>query len=88
VADVAYSLYIQTMQTSLTLAIPVVAVIGCVGVIVSLAQTIVGIQDQNISFGPKIVALAAMIAFGGSAAFVLLARLLLAVIAALPRLAG
>jgi flagellar biosynthesis protein FliQ len=88
VADVAYSLYIQTMQTSLTLAIPVVAVIGCVGVIVSLAQTIVGIQDQNISFGPKIVALAAMIAFWGSAAFVLLARLLLAVIAALPRLAG
>lgn len=87
-ADIAYSLYFQTMQTSLALSIPVVAVIGCVGVIVSLAQTLVGIQDQNISFGPKIVALAVMIAAGGSAAMMLLARLLLAVIAALPRLAG
>jgi flagellar biosynthesis protein FliQ len=87
-ADVANSLYIQTMQTALALAIPVVVVVGCVGVVVSLAQTIVGIQDQNLSFGPKIVALAVMLAAGASPAITLLDRLLVAAIAALPHLAG
>jgi flagellar biosynthesis protein FliQ len=87
-ADVANSLYIQTMQTALALAIPVVIVVGCVGVVVSLAQTIVGIQDQNLSFGPKIVALAVILAAGASSAVTLLDHLLLAAIAALPHLAG
>jgi flagellar biosynthesis protein FliQ len=87
-ADVANSLYIQTMQTALALAIPVVVVVGCVGIVVSLAQTIVGIQDQNLSFGPKIVALAVMLAAGASPAIALLDRLLVASIAALPHLAG
>ena len=87
-ADVANSLYIQTMQTALALAIPVVIVVGCVGVVVSLAQTIVGIQDQNLSFGPKIVALAVILAAGASPAVTLLVHLLLAAIAALPHLAG
>jgi flagellar biosynthesis protein FliQ len=87
-ADVANSLYIQTMQTALALVIPVVVVVGFVGVVVSLAQTVVGIQDQNLSFGPKIVALAVILAAGASPAVTLLAHLLLAAIAALPHLAG
>ncbi|HXN08295.1 MAG TPA: flagellar biosynthetic protein FliQ [Candidatus Acidoferrales bacterium] len=75
-------------MTALALAIPVVIVVGCVGVVVSLAQTIVGIQDQNLSFGPKIVALAVILAAGASSAVTLLDHLLLAAIAALPHLAG
>ena len=86
--DVANSLYIQTMQTALALVIPVVVVVGLVGVFVSLAQTVVGIQDQNLSFGPKIVALAMILAAGASPAVALLAHLLRAAIAALPHLAA
>ena len=86
--DVANSLYIQTMQTALALALPVVVAVGCVGVVVSLAQTLVGIQDQNVSFGPKISAVALMLVIGASPAVALLERLLLAAIASLPRLAG
>jgi len=86
--DVATSLYIQTMQTALALVIPVVVVVGFVGIVVSLVQTVVGIQDQNLSFGPKIVALAAILAAGASPAVTLLVHLLLAAIAALPHLAG
>jgi len=86
--DVASSLYIQTVQTALALAIPVVVAVGCVGVVVSLAQTLVGIQDQNLSFGPKIAVVAAMLAIGASPALTLLERLLLAAVAALPHLAG
>jgi flagellar biosynthesis protein FliQ len=76
------------MQTALALAMPVVVTVGCVGVIVSLAQTLVGIQDQNLSFGPKIAALALMLAVGAAPAVTALARLLLSAIAAVPRLAG
>jgi flagellar biosynthesis protein FliQ len=86
--DVANSLYIQTMQTALALVIPVVVVVGLVGVFVSLAQTVVGIQDQNLSFGPKIVALAMILVAGASPAVALLVHLLLAAIAALPHLAA
>jgi len=85
-ADVANSLYIQTMQTALVLAIPVVVVVGFVGVVVSFAQTILGIQDQNLSFGPKIMAVAVILAAGASPAVTLLAQLLIAAIAALPHL--
>jgi len=86
VADVANSLYVQTMQTALALAIPVVVVVGFVGVVVSLAQTILGIQDQNLSFGPKIMAVVVIIAAGASSAVTLLVQLLMAAIAALPHL--
>lgn len=86
--DVANSLFSQTMETALALAIPVVVVVGAVGVVVSLAQTVVGIQDQNLSFGPKIVALAVILSAGASPAITLLVHLLLAAIAALPHLAG
>jgi len=85
-ADVANSLYIQTMQTALVLAIPVVVVVGFVGVVVSFAQTILGIQDQNLSFGPKIMAVAVILAAGASPAVTLLAQLLITAIAALPHL--
>jgi flagellar biosynthesis protein FliQ len=87
-SDIAYSLFMQTMQTALALAIPVVFAVGCVGVIVSLAQTLVGIQDQNVSFGPKIAALAMILAVGAAPALAALAHLLLSAIAAVPRLAG
>jgi len=87
-ADVANSLYVQTMQTALVLAIPVVVVVGFVGVVVSLAQTVLGIQDQNLSFGPKIMAVAVIVAAGASPALTLLVQLLMAAIAALPHLRG
>ncbi|MDQ6767706.1 MAG: flagellar biosynthetic protein FliQ [Candidatus Eremiobacteraeota bacterium] len=86
--DLAMELYALTMQTALMLAMPVVAAVACVGIVVSLLQTVVGIQDQNISFGPKIAVVALLLALGGLPALALLAHLLVRAIAALPRLIG
>jgi flagellar biosynthesis protein FliQ len=86
--DLLMRLYGLAMQTALTLSIPVVAAIACIGVIVSFAQTVVGIQDQNISFGPKIAAGALILAIGGPAAMAVLAQLLRSAIESLPRLTG
>ena len=80
-------LYFHTMQIALTLVVPVVVAIAVIGVVVSVAQTVVGIQDQNLSFGPKITIVALLLVVAGPAAIALLAQLLLSAIAALPHLA-
>ncbi len=58
-------LYGLALQTALVLALPVVAAVAVLGVAVALVQTVVGIQDQNVSFGPKIIAVALLAGFGG-----------------------
>ena len=86
--DLAMQLYGLALQTAMVLALPVVAAVACVGIVVSLVQTVLGIQDQNISFGPKIIAVAVMVGIGGLPGMAMLARLLLVAIASLPRIAG
>jgi flagellar biosynthesis protein FliQ len=88
VSGIAMELYGTALQTALVLALPVVALVAIIGIIVAIAQTIVGISDQNVSFGPKIAAVAALLAVGGMPALSLLASFLRTVILALPRLAA
>lgn len=85
-SGVAMQLYGMALQTALVLALPVVALVAIIGIIIAIAQTIVGISDQNISFGPKIAAVAAVLAVGGMPALSLLTGLLRTVILALPHL--
>lgn len=44
------------MSTSLLLVAPVVIVSLVVGLVVSIAQTVTSIQEQTLSFAPRIVA--------------------------------
>ena len=84
--DLAVRLYGLAIWTALYLALPVVAAVAITGVMVSLFQTVIGVQDQNVSFGPKIVVVAIVLAFGGAPAVALLAHLLTVAIASLPQL--
>jgi flagellar biosynthesis protein FliQ len=86
--DLEMQLYVLALHAALTLALPVVVAVACVGVAVSLVQTVVGIQDQNISFGPKLGVVALILTIGGLPALAELVQLLRAAIESLPRLAG
>jgi flagellar biosynthesis protein FliQ len=86
-SDITALLYAQTLEATIAVALPIVVVVGSVGVLTSLVQTLVGIQDQNLSFGPKLAAVAAMLAVGTAPALTMLVRLLETAIAALPHLA-
>ena len=86
--DVALQSYTSAMLTALLLTLPFVGAIGAVGVVTSLAQSMLGIQDQNISFGPKIAVAAACIVLGGPLALAMLERLFLSAIGSLPHIAS
>ncbi len=80
-------LYLLALETAALLAFPVVALVGAVGVVVGVLQAMTGISDQNLSFGPKIAAVAAACAWGGSMAFSVMETLLQSVMHSLPQLA-
>jgi len=84
---VAQSLLLAAMQTAALIAMPVVALVGCVGIAVGIVQTVVQVQDQNVSFFPKLLAIAWAAGVLGPAAFALLADLFFTVMHALPGLA-
>jgi flagellar biosynthesis protein FliQ len=84
---VAMELYGMAMRTALALSLPVVGLVAIIGVLVAMIQTVVGISDQNISFGPKLAAVAVVLFVGGMPALGILVALLRAAILTLPRLA-
>jgi flagellar biosynthetic protein FliQ len=49
------------LSTSLLLVAPIVIVSLVVGVLISIAQTITSIQEQTLTFAPRIVAVVAVI---------------------------
>ena len=51
------------LTTSLLLVAPVVVVSLVVGVLISIAQTVTSIQEQTLTFAPRIVAVVAIIIF-------------------------
>ncbi|MEL7497700.1 MAG: flagellar biosynthetic protein FliQ [Planctomycetota bacterium] len=51
------------LVTALWLVMPIVVVSLLVGVIVSIAQTVTSIQEQTLTFAPRIVAVVAIIIF-------------------------
>lgn len=77
----------MAMRTALALSLPVVGLVAIIGVLVAMIQTVVGISDQNISFGPKLAAVAVVLFVGGLPALGILVALLRAAILTLPRLA-
>jgi len=83
----AQSLFIAAMQTAALIAMPAVALVACIGVAVGIVQTIVQVQDQNISFFPKLTAVAWAAVVLGPAALGLLVNLFDAATRALPALA-
>ena len=83
----ALSLFTAALKTALELALPIVGVVAGVGVLIGVAQTVVQVQDQNVSFAPKLVAVALVVAAGGSTALGLLRQLFDTAIAALVHIA-
>jgi flagellar biosynthesis protein FliQ len=62
-AQQAVDLTREAMLTALTLGAPLLLVALAVGLVVGLLQTLTQVQDQTISFVPKIVAVVAAIGF-------------------------
>ncbi|MDQ6825373.1 MAG: flagellar biosynthetic protein FliQ [Candidatus Eremiobacteraeota bacterium] len=82
----ALSLYMHALEITVLLVLPAVLIIAAIGVIVGLFQTVVQVQDQNVSFAPKLAAVVIMAAVAGAPALALLRKFLLAALEALPRL--
>ena len=53
----------ELLTTSLLLVAPIVVVSLVVGVFISIAQTVTSIQEQTLTFAPRIVAVVAIIIF-------------------------
>lgn len=85
--DIALGLFAESLRTALALLLPAIVIVAAVGVIVGLVQTIVQVQDQNVAFAPKVVAIALLAALAGPAALEILLQLLSHVVALLPRIA-
>jgi len=84
---IALTLFTDALRDAAILALPVVGAVAAIGVVVGMIQTIVQVQDQNVSFAPKLAAVALIVGASGPAALELLRELLVASAAALPRLA-
>jgi flagellar biosynthesis protein FliQ len=80
-------LYLLALEIAAIVALPVIAVVAVVGIVVGLVQSITGVSDQNLSFGPKVAAVALMAILGSAPALALLEMLARQTIRALPYLA-
>jgi len=85
--SIAAELMTQALETAALIALPAVIAVALVGVVVGILQTVVQLQDQNVSFAPKLVAVALLASLAGPAAFAMLRMLLVIAIQALPGLA-
>ena len=83
---VLLGLYLTALKVALILVLPAIALIAAVGILIGLTQTLVGIQDQNLSFGPKIGAVAMQAAGCGFQALSIVVSLLDTAVAELPHL--
>ena len=59
--DTVVTLATQAMSLALKISIPLLGVGLVVGVLISIIQAVTSIQEQTLSFIPKIVALAAIL---------------------------
>ena len=79
-------LYVRALETAAVVALPAIAVVTIVGVAVGIAQSLTGVSDQNVSFGPKLVAVWLLVALGAPTALALLVAFAASVLTALPQL--
>jgi flagellar biosynthetic protein FliQ len=63
--DTVVSLATQAMSLALKLSIPLLGVGLVVGVLISIVQAVTSIQEQTLSFIPKVLAMAAVLVVGG-----------------------
>lgn len=63
--DTVVSLSTQAMSLALKLSIPLLGVGLIVGVLISIVQAVTSIQEQTLSFIPKVLAMAAVLVIGG-----------------------
>jgi flagellar biosynthesis protein FliQ len=80
---VILELFQSAVDTTVLIVLPIVAGVAGVGIVVGMLQTIVQVQDQNVSFAPKFIAVAIAATLFGPAAFSLLVSLMTKVIASL-----
>jgi flagellar biosynthesis protein FliQ len=78
----------EALVTTATIALPVLAVAALAGTAVAIVQAATQVQEQTLSFLPKLVAVGGVLAFCGAFAMNLLARLFHDALAALPAITG
>jgi flagellar biosynthetic protein FliQ len=78
----------ETLVTTATIALPVLAVAALAGTAVAVVQAATQVQEQTLSFLPKLLAVGGVLALFGTFAMNLLARLFYDALAALPAIAA
>lgn len=63
--DEAISFASKGLEVTLTIALPLLVVGLVVGVLISIVQAVTQIQEQTLSFVPKLLAMAAVLVIGG-----------------------
>jgi flagellar biosynthesis protein FliQ len=63
--DTVVSLATQAMSLALKISLPLLGVGLLVGVLISIIQAVTSIQEQTLSFIPKVLAMAAVLVIGG-----------------------
>jgi flagellar biosynthetic protein FliQ len=63
--DVVVSLATQALSLALKLSLPLLGVGLIVGVIISIIQAVTQVQEQTLSFIPKVLAMAAVLVIAG-----------------------
>ena len=83
----ALELFTTALRDAIVLTLPIVIIVAAIGVLMGILQTIVQLNDQNIAFAPKLIAVAVAAAIGGGPAIAMLAALFDQVAGALPAIA-
>jgi len=63
--DQVISICVSAMELAMKIALPLLLVGLVVGLLVSIVQAVTQIQEQTLSFIPKILAMAAVLVVGG-----------------------
>jgi flagellar biosynthesis protein FliQ len=63
--DTVITLSTQAMSLALKISIPLLGVGLVVGVLISIIQAVTSIQEQTLSFIPKVLAMAVVLVVGG-----------------------
>lgn len=63
--DTVVTLSTQAMSLALKVSLPLLGVGLIVGVLISIIQAVTSIQEQTLSFIPKVLAMAAVLVIGG-----------------------
>ena len=62
--EFAVELYREMLRTAALISAPILGVAMVVGLIISVIQTLTSLQEQTLTFVPKILAIALVVGFG------------------------